>query len=113
MGLSAALALHDGHGRGGFTLWPLFGAADLVLAVLGFALLALALRRLERPVAAVILPMVFLLIVVNWALFMLLLQWWSTGDWILITLAIILILTELGVTLLALNMLKSSPRSQT
>ncbi len=111
--LSAALALHDGHGRGGLTLWPLFGAADLVLAVLGFALLALTLRRLGRPVAAVILPMIFLLVAVNWALFMLLMQWWSTGDWILFALAIILIFTELGVALLALHILKSSPGPQT
>lgn len=111
--LSAALALHDGHGQGGLTLWPLFGAADLVLAVLGFALIALTLQRQGRPVAAVILPMVFLLIAVNWAILMLLIQWWSSGDWILFALAVLLILMELGVSLFTLHMLKSSPGPQT
>ncbi|MEK9134582.1 MAG: carbon starvation CstA family protein, partial [Pseudomonadota bacterium] len=68
VGLSALLALHDGHGRGGLTLWPLFGVADQLLAILGFALLAVALRRLERPVSAVLLPLVFLLVTANWGL---------------------------------------------
>lgn len=112
-GLSALLALHDGHGRGGLTLWPLFGVADQVLAVLGFALLALALRRMERPVAAVLLPLIFVLATANWALVVLIAQWWSAGDWIMFALGIILLVTELGVTLLALNLLKAPRPLQT
>jgi carbon starvation protein len=113
VGLSALLALHDGHGRGGLTLWPLFGVTDQLLAILGFALLAVALRRLQRPVSAVALPLVFLLITANWGLGMLITQWWSDNHWILILLGILLIATELGVTFLTLNALKSPRPPQT
>ena len=113
VGLSALLALHDGHGRGGLTLWPLFGVADQLLAILGFALLAVALRRLERPVSAVLLPLVFLLVTANWGLGVLMMQWWSDNHWILLLLGILLIATELGVTFLTLNALKSPRPPQT
>jgi len=113
VGLSALLALHDGHGRGGLTLWPLFGVADQLLAILGFALLAVALRRLERPVSAVLLPLVFLLVTANWGLGTLMTQWWSDNRWLLLLLGILLIATELGVTFLTLNALKSPRPPQT
>ncbi len=113
VGLSALLALHDGHGRGGLALWPLFGVADQLLAILGFALLAVALRRLERPVSAALLPLVFLLVTANWGLGALMTQWWSDNRWILLLLGILLIATELGVTFLTLNALKSPRPPQT
>jgi len=113
VGLSALLALHDGHGRGGLALWPLFGVTDQFLAILGFALLAVALRHLERPVAAVIVPLVFLLVTANWGLGVLMMQWWSDNRWILLLLGILLIATELGVTFLTLNALKSPRPPQT
>src|SRR3989344_995278 len=113
VGLSALLSLHDGHGRGGLTLWPLLGVADQFLAILGFALLTVALRRLERPVSAVLLPLVFLLVTANWGLGALMTQWWSDNHWILLLLGILLIATELGVTFLTLNALKSPRPPQT
>jgi carbon starvation protein len=113
VGLSALLALHDGHGRGGLTLWPLFGVTDQYLAVLGFALLTVALRHLERPVSAVLLPLVFLLTTANWGLGALMTQWWSDDRWILLLMGILLIVTELGVTILAVNALKAPPPPQT
>ena len=113
VGLSALLSLHDGHGSGGLTLWPVYGVADQFLAILGFALLAVALRRLGRPVSAVLLPLVFLLVTANWGLGALMTQWWSNNHWILLLLGILLIAVELGVTFLALNSLKSPRPPQT
>lgn len=112
-GLSAALALYSGHGRGALLWWPLFGVADQILAVLGFALLGLALWRMGRPVTVVFLPLIFMLAAANWALAVLMMQWWAADDWLLFALGVILIVTELAVTLLSLNFLKSSPRPQT
>ena len=108
-GISALLALADGHGRGGMTLWPVFGVADQILAVLGFTLLALVLRQLQRPLAVVILPLIFLLAVSNWALVEQMMQWWAADDWILLALGTILVLMELRVALLTFNALKASP----
>ena len=113
VGLSALLALHDGHGRGGLTLWPVYGVADQFLAILGFTLLTVALRRLERPVSAVLLPLVFLLVTANWGLGVLMTQWWSDNHWVLLLLGILLITAELGVTFLALNGLKQPRPPQT
>ena len=104
--LSAVLALHDGHGRGGFFLWPIFGIADQVVVILGLAALTLILRRLDRPVTPLLIPLVFLLGTTNAALALQLVSWWLGGDWILLILGIILIGMELGLTLLAIRMLK-------
>jgi len=104
--LPAALALHDGHGHGADSLWPLFGAIDQVVAIIGLAGLALMLRRLDRPVTPVLIPLVFLLATTNTALALQLAPWWSGGDWILTILGVVLISTEIGVTLLAIRMLK-------
>jgi len=104
--LSAALALHNGHGRGADSLWPIFGAIDQVVAVVGLAALALMLRRLDRPVTPVLIPLVFLLATTNTALALQLAPWWLGGDWILTILGVILISTEIGVTLLAVRTLK-------
>jgi carbon starvation protein len=112
-GLSAALALYSSHGRGRLIGWPLFGVADQILAVLGFALLGLTLWRMGRPVTLVLVPLIFMLAAANWALVALMMQWWAADDWVLLALGAILIVTELGVTLLSLNFLKSSPRPQT
>ena len=91
------------------TLWPVFGVADQILAVLGFTLLALVLRQLQRPLAVVILPLIFLLAVSNWALVEQMMQWWAADDWILLALGTILVLMELRVALLTFNALKASP----
>lgn len=112
-GLSAALALYSSHGRGGLVWWPLLGVADQILAVLGFALLGLTLWRMGRPVTVVLVPLIFMLAAANWALVALTMQWWAADDWVLLAIGVILIVTELGVTLLSLNFLKSSPRPQT
>ncbi|MHB8623424.1 MAG: carbon starvation CstA family protein [Sulfuricaulis sp.] len=105
VGLSAAVALYDGQGRGGLALWPLFGVADQVLAVLGFALLAVTLQRLGRPMAAILIPLIFLLATTNWALAGELTLWWSTDAWLMLILGGVLLITELGIILLAVRIL--------
>ncbi|MGE5241008.1 MAG: carbon starvation CstA family protein [Bacteroidota bacterium] len=107
--LSAVLALYAGHGRGAYSLWPIFGVTDQMLAILGLAAMALMLRRLNRPLVTVLIPLVFLLATTNAALILQLISWWSGGNWILLVLGIILIGMEVGLTLLALRMLKVAP----
>ncbi len=109
VGLSAVLALHDGHGRGAYSLWPIFGVADQLVAVLGLVVLALMLRRLNRPLVTVLIPLAFLLVTTNAALVMRLVAWWAGDDWILFILGIILIGMELGLAFLAVRTLKMPP----
>lgn len=111
--LSAALALHDGRGLGGLAGWPLFGLADQLLAVLGFLLLALALRNNGRPAIWIVVPLIFMAAVTHWAFVTLALQWWSAGQWLLFGLGMLLLAMELALAVLALNTLKTSTPSPT
>lgn len=106
--LSAVLALHQARGLGGLAWWPLFGVADQLLAVLGFSLLALALRRHGRPVAWVVAPLLFMAVVAHWAFAALAAQWWSAENWLLLGLGALLLAIELALVGLALSTLKSS-----
>lgn len=106
--LTAALTLHDGHGLGGLAGWPLFGVADQLLAVLGFTLLVLALRRSGRTVVWVLVPLVFMAVVVHWAFATLAAQWWAAGQWWLLGLGMLLLVIELGLALLAVKAFKAS-----
>jgi carbon starvation protein len=106
--LSALLALHQARGLGGLAWWPLFGVADQLLAVLGFSLLALALRLHGRPVAWVAAPLLFMAVVAHWAFAALAARWWSAENWLLLGLGVMLLALELVLVGLSLNTLKSS-----
>ncbi|MHB8534329.1 MAG: carbon starvation CstA family protein [Sulfuricaulis sp.] len=108
-GLSALLALIAGQPRDGLMLWPLLGVADQILAVLGFTLLAVILRRMERPLAVVVLPLIFLLAATHWALAEQITQWWSEDAWFLLALGVMLIFMEIAVAVLTFRALKQSP----
>jgi carbon starvation protein len=111
--LSAVLALHQPHGLGGLTWWPLFGLADLMLAVLGFSLLAVALRQSGRPTIWVVAPLIFMAIAAHWAMAVLVTQWWSSNDWLLLILGMVLLAIEIGLILLALRSWKTAAASTT
>lgn len=106
--LSAALALHQARGLGGLAWWPLFGLADQLLAVLGFTLLALALRQRGQPVAWVVTPLLFMAVAAHWAYAALAAQWWSAENWLLLGLGTLLLVIELALAWLSLSALKSS-----
>ncbi|GMR04082.1 MAG: carbon starvation protein A [Gammaproteobacteria bacterium] len=113
VGLTALLMFSDGQGFGGLKLWPLFGAANLVLGVFGLLLLTLALRRVQQPMVHVLAPMVLLALFASWALIAQLGKWWQTGHWLLFGLGLILLLIELAVILEAVMTLKSRASTPT
>ncbi len=59
-----------GAGRGGQILWPLFGATNQLLGGMAFLVIAFHLRRRRRPLAFLLLPMLFMLLMPLWALFL-------------------------------------------
>jgi carbon starvation protein len=83
IGLVGALSLYDGHGQGGLLVWPLFGMWNQVLALSGFALIALALQRRQQPIWLVTAPALLLLAVIAWVLPWQLALWWSSASWLL------------------------------
>ena len=55
-------------GKGGLTLWPLFGATNQLLAGLSFLVITFYLWRRGRAIWFLVLPMVFMLIMPMWAM---------------------------------------------
>ncbi len=84
--LAAAVALYDPSAgpapANGF--WPLFGIANHLLAAVGFALVAVLLTRLKRPIALVIAPLVAALALGLWALVLQIALWRAQQRWGLI-----------------------------
>ncbi|MDH3309473.1 MAG: hypothetical protein OEM48_00215 [Gammaproteobacteria bacterium] len=109
--LSAVLALHQPHGLGGLTWWPLFGMADLMLAVLGFSLLAVALRQSGKPTIWVVAPLIFMAIAAHWAMAAMISHWWSGNEMLLLMLGTVLLAVEIGLILLALRSWKTAASS--
>ncbi len=56
------------HGTGGLYLWPLFGATNQLLAGLAFMVVVFYLRRRNKPIWFVTIPMILLIILPGWAL---------------------------------------------
>ncbi|MBO36053.1 MAG: hypothetical protein CMO64_07670 [Verrucomicrobiales bacterium] len=55
-------------GKGGLTLWPLFGATNQLLAGLSFLVITFYLWRRGRAIWFLAIPMVFMLIMPMWAM---------------------------------------------
>jgi len=103
VGLAAAVALYDPSGgqapspANGF--WPLFGLANHLLAVVGFALAAVLLARLRRPRALLIAPLSAVLALSLWALILQIVQWRAQQHWFLIAISLVVALPALWVLL--------------
>ena len=69
-GTSATIAMGvgDAPGTGGMILWPLFGATNQLLAGLSLMVATFYLARRSKPIAAVAIPMMVMLIMPAWAM---------------------------------------------
>ena len=71
-GVIAAMPMTPGdptsYGKGGFLLWPLFGATNQLLAGLAFMVTLFYLWRRKKPIWFVLIPMVIMLIMPAWAM---------------------------------------------
>lgn len=91
-GLPLMLALLAIAAKPSGTWWFALGAANLVLALAGFLVMALALRSPERPWPWLLAAPLLLLPVTLWILALLLTEGWRAGDWLLLGSTTILIL---------------------
>lgn len=77
-----------GMGKGGLTLWPIFGAVNQLLAGLALMVVAFYLARRKMPKWFIALPMVAMLVIPAWAMLHQLLNatdgWWTRGQYHLI-----------------------------
>lgn len=90
------LALIPGGGDAGYTfgvLWRLFGTTNQLTAGLALAVIAVWVMHRRRNPVAVIIPLVFLVSLTTWALFIQLFEFIEAGEWVLAPLdAIIFVL---------------------
>jgi carbon starvation protein len=93
-----ALALYPGSGgeAGEFAfgeLWRLFGTTNQLTAGLALSVIAIWVFTRNRNPIAQIVPLVFLLAMTTWALFIQLGEFWAEGEWLLVVVdAIIFVL---------------------
>ncbi len=70
-GADGAMVGLVGAGKGGLILWPIFGATNQLLAGLALLVVTMWLVKQRRPVWVTALPMVFMLAMTGWAIFLL------------------------------------------
>lgn len=68
-----------GDGRGAMALWPLFGAVNQLLGGLALLVITVWLAQKKKPILFTALPMVFMVIMTVWAMFINLNQFYSTS----------------------------------
>ncbi len=89
----ATLRVADADGtvrEAGWALWPVFGASNQMIASLTLLVLALYFWQRKRPVAPLVVPMIFVMGVTMVSLVLRLLGFWASENWLLFGLTLVL-----------------------
>ena len=92
-------------GRGGLTIWPLFGSTNQILAGLTLLVISVMLIKMGRPARYTLLPMIFVLITSCWAAVLKLIDWYAEEKWLLVTIDVIVLVTSVLVILEAASVI--------
>ena len=103
--LLLAFGAGGASGSGGLSIWPLFGSTNQILAGMTLLVLSVMLIKMGRPARYTIIPMVFVLITSCWAAVLKLMEFWAAGNWLLVTIDIIVLVTSLMVILEAISVI--------
>ena len=103
--LLLAFGAGGASGSGGLSIWPLFGSTNQILAGMTLLVLSVMLIKMGRPARYTIIPMVFVLITSCWAAVLKLMEFWVAGNWLLVTIDIIVLVTSLMVILEAISVI--------
>ncbi|MGC5627034.1 carbon starvation CstA family protein [Georgenia sp. Z1344] len=98
-------------GTGGMVIWPLFGTTNQLLAGLTLSIIAVMLLRKRRPVLPVLIPLVFVFVMSLYAAIVQVGTFYSSGNWLLLVLDLIIIVAALWVILEATLAMSSARRS--
>jgi carbon starvation protein len=94
-----AFGAGGGSGAGGLTIWPLFGSTNQILAALTLLVISVMLIKLGRPARYTLVPMIFVLVTSAWAAILKLIEWYQAGDWLLVTIDIVVLVISVLVIL--------------
>ncbi len=93
-------------GTGGLILWPLFGAANQLMAGLALLVVSFWLLRRNMPVWFVAIPMVFMLLLPAWALATDVQKWMNGGNFLLVAVGTLLLVVTAWMALEAILLWK-------
>jgi carbon starvation protein len=109
--LLLAFGAGGGSGSGGLVIWPLFGSTNQILAGLTLLVITVMLIKLGRPARYTMLPMIFVLIVSFWAGVVKLLEFYRDGNYLLVVIDVIVLVTSLLVMLEAASVISKFRKS--
>ena len=107
VGCCLALAFGAGgaSGSGGLIIWPLFGSTNQILAGLTVSLI-----KMGRPARYTMVPMIFVLFTSSWAALIKLREFYAAGNWLLVTIDLIVVVTTFMVILEAASVISKEER---
>ena len=107
VGCCLALAFGAGgaSGDGGLAIWPLFGSTNQILAGLTLLVISVMLIKMGRPARYTLIPMIFVLITSSWAAVLKLLEFYEDGNWLLVTIDVVVLVTSVLVALEAASVI--------
>ncbi|MFQ5903747.1 MAG: carbon starvation CstA family protein, partial [Candidatus Binatia bacterium] len=111
-GTTALLALHDGQGKGGLIIWPLFGTTNQLLASLALLVISVFLRKLKRPTAYTLTPMIFLLLMTAVAMLITLKNFWVGNKWGLFIVGAIILISAVYMVIEAVKTMRGVGRAE-
>ena len=107
VGTSMALVLAKEGGKGGLLFWPVFGAANQLLAGLALLVTYLYLRSEKRPTLPILLPLLLVLLITSTAMFLNMTNNLSKGDYLLASVSGVILLLEVAIILEAVKVLRA------
>ncbi len=95
-------------GSGGMLIWPLFGTTNQLMAGLTLSIVAIMLMRRGRNPIAVMVPLVFVLVMTIYALFVQLGTFWSDQNWLLFSLDLVILVAAVWVIIESVGAMRSA-----
>lgn len=114
VGLCLLLAFGAGGatGGGGLVIWPLFGSTNQILAGLTLLVVTVMLIKLGRPARYTMIPMVFVLGISFWAGAIKLVEFYRDGNWLLVVIDAIVLITSVLVMLEAMSVISGFRKTE-
>ena len=113
VGVALALTFGAGaDGSGGMLIWPLFGTTNQLLAGLTLGILAVMLLRKKRGILPVVLPMIFVLVMTVYALFVQLGTFYRDENWLLLVLDVVILVAAVWVIIESLAAMNRARRGE-
>lgn len=103
--LLLAFGAGGASGSGGLVIWPLFGSTNQILAGLTLLVISVMLIKMGRPARYTLLPMIFILITASWAAILKLIEFIESGNWLLVTIDVVVVITTFMVILEAASVI--------